>query len=307
MKITFIGAGSIGSLFGGLLKKSGVDVLLIGRKDHVKSIMKNGLSISGLEEFNVRVNASSNPLDAKGSDVIVITTKAYDTKNVLEEILPILDEEVNVMSLQNGAGNLEEIARFLKKQKIIGAVTNMGAFLESPGIIKYMGKGTTTIGPLADENIIAKDLVKIFKNAGIDTKYTNNIEREIWTKVIINSAINPLASILNSENGILLEGNLLEIVREVTEEGKMILKKNGIDIPEDIFEKTVTVIINTSRNINSTLSDLRKGNKTEIEFISGKIVELGDKIGIPAPYNLALLDMVKYKKKELMQKSPQSI
>jgi 2-dehydropantoate 2-reductase len=160
---------------------------------------------------------------------------------------------------------------------------------------------------LADENIIAKDLVKIFKNAGIDTKYTNNIEREIWTKVIINSAINPLASILNSENGILLEGNLLEIVREVTEEGKMILKKNGIDIPEDIFEKTVTVIINTSRNINSTLSDLRKGNKTEIEFISGKIVELGDKIGIPAPYNLALLDMVKYKKKELMQKSPQSI
>jgi len=307
LKITFIGAGSIGSLFGGLLKKSGVDVLLIGRKDHVKSIMKNGLSISGLEEFNVRVNTSSNPLDAKGSDVIVITTKAYDTKNVLEEILPILDEEVNVMSLQNGAGNLEEIARFLKKQKIIGAVTNMGAFLESPGIIKYMGKGTTTIGPLADENIIAKDLVKIFKNAGIDTKYTNNIEREIWTKVIINSAINPLASILNSENGILLEGNLLEIVREVTEEGKMILKKNGIDIPEDIFEKTVTVIINTSRNINSTLSDLRKGNKTEIEFISGKIVELGDKIGIPAPYNLALLDMVKYKKKELMQKSPQSI
>ena len=128
MKITFIGAGSIGSLFGGLLKKSGVDVLLIGRKDHVKSIMKNGLSISGLEEFNVRVNASSNPLDAKGSDVIVITTKAYDTKNVLEEILPILDEEVNVMSLQNGAGNLEEIARFLKKQKIIGAVTNMGHF-----------------------------------------------------------------------------------------------------------------------------------------------------------------------------------
>lgn len=307
MKITFIGAGSIGSLFGGLLKKSGVDVLLIGRKDHVKSIMKNGLSISGLEEFNVRVNASSNLLDAKGSDVIVITTKAYDTKNVLEEILPILDEEVNVMSLQNGAGNLEEIARFLKKQKIIGAVTNMGAFLESPGIIKYMGKGTTTIGPLADENIIAKDLVKIFKNAGIDTKYSNNIEREIWTKVIINSAINPLASILNSENGILLEGNLLEIVREVTEEGKMILEKNGIDIPEDIFEKTVTVIINTSRNINSTLSDLRKGNKTEIEFISGKIVELGDKIGIPAPYNLALLDMVKYKKKELMQKSPQSI
>ncbi len=304
MKITFIGAGSIGSLFGGLLKKSGVDVLLIGRKDHVKSIMKNGLSISGLEEFNVRVNASSNPLDAKGSDVIVITTKAYDTKNALAELLPILDEEVNVMSLQNGAGNLEEISRFLKKQKIIGAVTSMGAFLESPGIIKYMGKGTTIIGPLADENIIAKDLVKIFKNAGIDTKYTNNIEREIWTKVIINSAINPLASILNSENGILLEGNLLEIVREITEEGSVILEKNGIDIPEDIFEKTVTVIINTSKNINSTLSDLRKGNKTEIDFISGKIVELGDKIGIPAPYNLALLDMIKYKKKQLMQKSP---
>ena len=108
--------------------------------------------------------------------------------------------------------------------------------------------------------------------------------------MIINSAINPLASILNSENGILLEGNLLEIVRKL-QKGKTILKEWD-RYSRRYFEKTVTVIINTSRNINSTLSDLRKGNKTEIEFISGKIVELGDKIGIPAPYNLALLDMV---------------
>lgn len=297
MRIAFIGSGAIGSLFGGLLKKSGADVLLIGRQNHVEAIKKNGLFISGIDEFNVRINASSNPLDAKGSDLIVITTKAYDTRKAIEDIIPILNDNTTVMSLQNGAGNIEEISRLVGKQNVIGAVTSMGAFLEKPGRVQFRGKGTTLIGAISEENKNVKEIVRIFDSAGIKAELTNDIKSEIWSKVIINSAINNLASILDGENGILLDKNLIEIVKEITSEGKTILQKEGIDISDDIFEKTVDVIKNTSKNINSTLSDLRKGKRTEIDYISGKIIEHGDKLNMPAPYNKALFSMIKYKEK----------
>lgn len=303
MRIAFIGSGAIGSLFGGLLKKGGADVLLIGRQNHVEAIRKNGLLISGLEEFNVRIDASSNPLDAKGSDLLVITTKAYDTKKALSDIVPILGDNVKVMSLQNGAGNIEEISRVVGKQNIVGAVTSMGAFLEKPGRVQFRGRGTTTIGAISEENKNAKEIVNIFNGAGIKAQITNDIKSEIWSKVVINSAINNLASIFDGENGILLDQNLIGIVKEITTEGKTILQKGGINISDDIFENTVDVIKNTSRNINSTLLDLRKGNRTEIDYISGKIIELGDKLNIPAPYNKALLSMIKYKENKLIQKS----
>ena len=303
MRVAFIGSGAIGSLFGGLLKKSGVDVLLIGRQNHVEAIKKNGLFISGIDEFNVRINASSNPLDAKGSDLLVITTKAYDTRKALKDIIPILNDNTIVMSLQNGAGNIEEISRLVDKQNIIGAVTSIGAFLDKPGRVQFRGKGTTLIGAISEENKNAKEIVRIFNSAGIKAKRTNDIKSEIWSKVIINSAINNLASILDGENGILLDENLIGIVKEITAEGKTILQKEGIDISDDIFEKTVDVIKNTSKNINSTLSDLRKGKRTEIDYISGKIIELGDKLNMPAPYNKALFTMIKYKENKLIQKS----
>lgn len=303
MRVAFIGAGAIGSLFGGLLKRGDVDVLLVGRQPHVDAIKKNGLSIFGVEEFNVRIGASSNPLDAKDSDLIIITTKAYDTKKALKDILPILNEDVTVMSLQNGAGNIEEISNYVESRNILSSVTSMGAFLEAPARLQFRGKGNTIIGSLSDENKNAKDVVNLFNKAGIKTEYTPNIKSEIWSKVIINSAINPLASILDEENGILLDHNLLEIVKEITIEGKTILEKDGIKISEDIFEKTFDVIKNTSKNINSTLSDLRKGNRTEIEYISGKIIETGERVNIPAPYNKALFNMVKFKENKLIQKS----
>ncbi len=303
MRVAFIGAGAIGSLFGGLLKRGDVDILLIGRQAHMDAIKKNGLSILGVEEFNVRIEASSNPLDAKDSDLIIITTKAYDTKTALKDILPILNEDVKVMSLQNGAGNIEEISNYVESKNILGAVTSMGAFLEAPARLQFRGKGTTFIGSLSDENKNAMGVVNLFNKAGIKTEYTKNIKSEIWSKVIINSAINPLASILDGENGILLDQNLVEIVKEITREGKTILEKDGIKIPDDIFEKTIDVIKNTSKNINSTLSDLRKGNRTEIEYISGKIIETGERVNIPSPYNKALLNMVKFKENKLIQKS----
>ena len=303
MRIAFIGSGAIGSLFGGLLKKGGADVLLIGRQNHVEAIRKNGLFISDLEEFNVRIDASSNPLDAKGSDLLVITTKAYDTKKALIDIMPILNDNVTVMSLQNGAGNIEELSRAVGKQNIVGAVTSMGSFLEKPGRVQFRGKGTTVIGAISEENKNAKEIVNIFNSAGVKAQFTNDIKSEIWSKVVINSAINALASIFDGENGILLDENLMEIVKEITTEGKTILQKEGINISDDIFEKTVDVIRNTSKNINSTLSDLRKGNRTEIDYISGKIVELGDKLNMPAPYNKTLFNMIKYKENKLIQKS----
>lgn len=298
MKIAIIGAGAIGSLLGALLKREGFDCILIGRKNHVDAIRKNGLSITGSDEFNINIDAFCNPLHAKDSDIFIITTKAYDTRNAIHEIIPFIGDNVTVMSLQNGAGNIEEISKLVNKKQILGAITSMGAFVEAPGRIQFRGKGTTIIGSAFDNKKKAMEIIDIFNKAQIKTQFSDDIYRDIWSKVIINSGINTIASILDNENGVLLDKNLMEIVREVTNEGKNILQKEGVEIPEDIFDTTVEIIRNTSKNINSMLSDLRKGKRTEIDFISGKVVALGDKLGIPAPYNKTLLNMIKYKENE---------
>ena len=220
------------------------------------------------------------------------------TQEIIHEIIPFIGDNVTVMSLQNGAGNIEEISKLVNKKQILGAITSMGAFVEAPGRIQFRGKGTTIIGSAFDNKKKAIEIIDIFNKAQIKTQFSDDIYRDIWSKVIINSGINTIASILDNENGVLLDKNLMEIVREVTNEGKNILQKEGVEIPEDIFDTTVEIIRNTSKNINSMLSDLRKGKRTEIDFISGKVVALGDKLGIPAPYNKTLLNMIKYKENE---------
>ncbi|HQM94435.1 MAG TPA: 2-dehydropantoate 2-reductase, partial [Methanofastidiosum sp.] len=192
----------------------------------------------------------------------------------------------------------EEISKLVNKKQILGAITSIGAFVEAPGRIQYRGKGTTIIGSASNNKKKAIEIIDIFNKAQIKTQFSEDIYRDIWSKVIINSGINTIASILDNENGVLLDKNLMEIVREVTNEGKIILQKEGVEISEDIFDTTVEIIKNTSKNINSMLLDLRKGKRTEIDYISGKIVELGNKLDIPAPYNKTLLNMIKYKENE---------
>jgi len=295
MKIAVLGAGAIGLLFGGLLSKKN-DVTLVGRKAHIQAITKNGLKITGKTNLNVHISAvdSISKIDSS-LDLLILTVKSYDTETAINEAKNIIENNTIVLSLQNGLDNIEKICRIIDKKNVISGVTTHGVFFSKSGLIKHTGTGETILGELngkQTERIV--NIVNCFNQSGIKTILSRDISKEIWYKAIINSSINPLTAIFECKNGYLLENPILEkLVEKICKESAMIANAEGVNISyESTLEKTKEIIRNTSGNYSSMLQSIRKGGKTEIDSINGKLVEIGKKNNVETLFNEFLIYFV---------------
>jgi 2-dehydropantoate 2-reductase len=305
-KIMVLGAGAIGSLFGGLLADAGNDVTLVGRAAHVNAIKKNGLRISGLTEKVLQVKAATKPVK---SDFVLLTVKSYDTETAAR-MIP-LGKNTVVMNIQNGLGNVEKIADAVGLSRTLGGITSHGSLHLAPGHIKHTGIGYTTIGeldgvcPNLDADASRSDrgktkrverIAEIFNDAGIETKISEEIKRDIWVKLIVNAGINALTALAGVKNGMLLEiPEMKESMRLAVEEATLVAGKSGIRIDEDTVKKTEDVARLTKENESSMLQDVKKRKKTEIDAINGAVAALGKKLGVETPVNMTLYALVRGK------------
>ena len=301
MNIVIMGAGSIGSLFGALLSKKN-NVVLVGRKFHVNAIRKNGLTIEGKTQLNVEISAE----DAVGKvpfipDLLILTVKSYDTKEAINQAKQIIGKDTIVLSLQNGLDNIDKIQETVDSKNIIAGVTTHGALFYEPGIIKHTGKGSTILGELNGKQSERIEYISdVFNEADIETTISDDIVKELWTKAIINSSINPLTALFQCKNGYLLENPILEnIIGKICEESTLAANKEEMQLsPEKMYNKTRQVILDTAENYSSMLQSLRKEKKTEIDSINGKIAEIGKKQGMEPLMN----EMMVYSIKSISEK-----
>jgi len=296
MNIVILGAGAIGSLFGGLLSKKN-NVSLIGRKTHVQAIKKNGLKITGKTQLNVRMSAEDSISKIGFSpDLLILTVKSYDTENAIKEAKSIIGVNTVVLSLQNGLDHVNKISKIVSREKIIAGVTTHGAFFSKSGLIKHTGSGETILGELDGKKTERiTNITDLFNKSGIETKISTNIIREIWIKAIINSSINPLTTFFQCKNGYLLENPVLEkLVENVCRESTNIANASGLNLSyQNMINKTKEVIRGTSENYSSMLQSFKKGKKTEIKSINGKLVIIGKKHDISTSINEMLIYSVK--------------
>ena len=295
MNIVIVGAGAIGSLFGALLAKNNT-VVLVGRAPHITAIQHNGLNINGKTHLHVKLSAVESVKDIPISpNLILLSVKSYDTETAIKHTVPLIQDETVVVSLQNGLNNIEKIKHIVDKDCIVGGVTTHGAIFSNPGVIKHTGKGKTILGEL--DGIRSKrleNIVRIFNEAGIETQVSNDIVKEIWGKVIINSSINPLTAFFNCKNGYLLENPLLQkIVETISEESTNIAQAEGIKLTTpDMIQRTKEVIRDTASNYSSMLQSVQQRKKTEIDSMNGKLVTIGKQHRIDASLNKILVDLV---------------
>ncbi len=294
MKVYVLGAGSIGSLLGALLARAGNDVLLIGREEQAKAINERGLKVIGVEEFEVSVKATTYAPN-EPPELLLLTTKSYSTKTALECARRCIGENTWILSVQNGLGN-EELALKLTP-KVIGGITTNGAMLVEWGVVKWAGKGITIIGkyPTGKAEFV-KGVARTFNEAGIETKVTENAIGWKWAKAIVNSVINGLGTVLEVKNGILREVPELEKISiEIAREGCIIAQQLGIEFEVNPLELLWDTIERTKDNYNSTLQDIMRGKRTEVDYIHGKIVEYAHSVGLEAPRNEILWALIKAK------------
>lgn len=315
MKVLIYGAGAIGSVFGGFLAKSGHEVVLLGRPQHMEIIKAKGLKIEGLwGEFLVNSNLScytNSQLvkqDHYGTfDLILLTVKAYDTHSAASDLRNIVGIDTMVLSLQNGITNLEILAKNIGKDQVLGGMVIFGAEVSSPGIVKItVSADDVIIGRISektDENKV-KEIADNFTEAGIKTKITDKIETILWNKMLYNCSLNALASILNVNYGQLLDTEFTKnIIRRIVSEIYSVTEKKGINLEFKQKEDYLKILFNhliplTASHKPSMLQDLQKRRKTEIDYLNGMIAQMAKDLGIQAQTNLTLTELIKFKEKK---------
>jgi len=296
MKIAVVGAGAMGSLFGGLLAESGADVWLLDIwVEHVKAVNENGLNIEREGKFrSVSVKATTDPNRIGISDIVIIFVKSTNTRQAAKTAKFLMDDSSLILTLQNGMGNADTIAEVIEPARIIAGTTSHGATMLGPGSIRHAGIGPTTIGMWADDG---KDKVlyiaKFLTEAGIKTEAVDDIQSVIWNKLLVNVGINAITALTGIKNGQLLDLSATQdISRAAVEEAIELARAQGIMIREDAVEHVFEIAKATSPNRSSMGQDVDNKRLTEIEAINGFVVREAFKIGLNVPINKTLTALI---------------
>jgi 2-dehydropantoate 2-reductase len=296
LRFGIVGAGAIGCLFGARLALAGYEVELIHRDSSiVRAIQKHGI---GLREIDrklkwVRVLARKGPAQLPGTDVLIVAVKAYDTSAMATSYRGLLPRETTILSLQNGLGNIEALRSRLKNNLLAGSTTE-GALSSGPGTVTHTGRGLTFIGDARGVNTEIGSRIKIaFDEAGFHTKISSNIQGVLWTKTIVNAAVNPLSSLTRLHNGKLAQNaQIKEVARRAIDEGIQVSHAAGIKLVGDPRKLWGKILWSTRANKSSMLQDIERGKSTEIRQLNGALVSHGEKMRVKTPINYVLTKLV---------------
>lgn len=307
MHVVVLGAGSLGSLFGGLLAGTGADasagpdggveVTLLGRDgDHARRVQADGLRLThpdGSEE-TVPVELATEYEAAAAADVLVVLVKSYDTADALASVAPHLDG-ADVLTLQNGLGNAETIAEHVPAERVIAGTTSHGAVREAPGHVRHAGPGETTIGRYFADNDARVDAVAdALTAAGVETTVTADPAAAVWTKVLVNAGVNAATALARVPNGALVERDPgRRLLRRAVREGEAVARASGVAVPDDVVERARVVAERTATNRSSMRQDLERGGRTEVEALNGELARRASELGVDAPVNETLADLLR--------------
>ncbi|MDA3835656.1 MAG: 2-dehydropantoate 2-reductase [Spirochaetales bacterium] len=291
MNIVIIGAGALGSLFGARLAQAQAHVVLFDRNAVRATALHNRVTLREKgQDQTLTLSISSKPTVLQQADLILLCTKSGDVQHGLELIRHNAPAQAIILGFQNGIAHINAIKTL--NYGCFG-VTAQGATLLQPGHVQHGGNGPTIIGHLSDKDIDLQPIATLLSKANIPTTVTQEIERELWQKLLINIGINGLTVIYNCENGRLLDTPQAKtrLIRLV-EEGVTVAKARHIAINTDPVQRCLDVCTATAINISSMLQDFRKQKPSEIMAINGALVQEAEKLGIATPENKLLIQQV---------------
>jgi 2-dehydropantoate 2-reductase len=294
-RVAVVGAGAVGGYFGGMLARAGAPVIMIGRPAFVEAAKKNGLFLDTLQfKEAVRVEASTELAAARGADVVLFCVKTTDTESTARALAPLLSSSATLVSLQNGVDNAEKIRA--AGIDALSAVVYVAASVPEPARVKHVGRGDLVVGPpgARTENFAA-----LFERAGVACRISENIDGELWTKLIWNCALNAISALGRAKYGqIAASEDARKVVENAVDEVLAVAAAARISLPgvADIkagLAGALQIATQMSGAISSTGQDLMRGKRTEIDSLNGYIARRGAELGVPTPVNHALFTLVK--------------
>ena len=297
-KVCVVGCGAIGSVFAAhLARLSDVEVHAFDISEaHTAAIRSQGLRISGsAAEFTAAVHATSKPEEIPHCDFGIFATKSMHTRHAIEMTAHIFGNGATVCSVQNGLGNEEIIAEHVRK--VIRGATTMAAHLIGPGHAGFEFYSELWIGPFEPSGTPydrVAQLAQLLNRAGLRAVPLHDARGAQWTKLIFNSAVNPIGALTQLHHGAATRFPPTNVLYEaVLQEGESVAKALGISLQGDARQMIAEGANAPQKRNVSMLLDVLGRRPTEIDFLNGAIADWGERLGIPVPLNRALWRLIK--------------
>jgi 2-dehydropantoate 2-reductase len=288
--VLVVGSGALATLFAARLAASGVKVTVLGTwTEGLAALRTSGAHLDGEGSFVVR--ASDNPHDCMGAEIALVLVKSWQTKRAACQLADCMGEDGLVVTFQNGLGNDEILSGVLGRQRVFQGITTLGAVLLEPGYVRQNGEGVVFL----ENHPKLISLREILRVANFSITGVDDILPNVWTKLIINTAINPLTALLRVKNGELLNiPSARNLMGEIARETASIAKALGIPLPISTPENVVEdVARRTSENTSSMLQDVLRGAPTEVDAINGAVVRKGEEKKVCTTANRVLWSLIK--------------
>jgi len=295
-RIAVVGAGAVGGYFGGMFARAGAPIVLIGRRHFADTVNSNGLVLDKSEgQERIRVAATTEMSAIRDCSLILFSVKANDTDETAKQIAPFLQPDATVVCLQNGVDNADRV-RAATNVVTVPAGVYVAVSVPELGRVKHLARGDLIIGPLSERTT---EVANVFNRAAISCRISENIEGELWVKLLCNCALNAISALGHARYGqIVQSGDAKQLMQDVVDEVLAVARAAGVVLPgvddrESGMAAAMKIATQMADAFSSTAQDLNRGRPTEIDALNGYIVRQGAALAVPVPINSALFTLVK--------------
>jgi 2-dehydropantoate 2-reductase len=295
-RIAVVGAGAVGGYFGGMFARAGAPTVFIGRKNFADAVNVNGLVLDKPQgQERIAATTTTEISAVRDCSLILFCVKANDTSATAAQMAPFIRPGVTVVCLQNGVDNADRV-RAAANVIVIPAAVYVAVSMPEPGRVKHLARGDLIIGPSSK---ITTDLTNIFVRAGIPCRISENIEGELWLKLLRNCALNAISALGHARYGqIAQDTDAKQLMQGIVDEVLAVARAARIMMPgvhdrESGMAAAMELATQMADAFSSTAQDLNRGRLTEIDALNGYITRRGAELGVPVPVNHALFTLVK--------------
>jgi 2-dehydropantoate 2-reductase len=289
MRIAVVGAGGVGGGFGAALAKAAADVSFIARGAHLAAMKKEGLKVEGGrgETHLVPTRATDDPAEIGKVDIVLFCVKLWDVESVGHQIKPLIGPDTAVIPLQNGIDAAERLVPILGSDAVMGGVAQISASIVAPGVIRQVGTFMRMIFGELDgkRSKRAEDFLALCLKAGFEATLSEEITTELWMKFILLAANASITAATRQPIGNLRDDpDLRAIFAAAWQEAIDVGRARGVALPADAIERIRDFTAHAPSAMKASMAlDLERGNRLELPWLGGKVVELGRKLGVPTP------------------------
>jgi len=298
MKIAIMGSGGLGGYFGARLVQGGAaDVHFVARGKHLEAMRRDGLRIEGPEPIHIiPVHATDRPAEIGVADVVMLCVKLWDTQQAIEQIRPMVGPGTAIVSFQNGVLKDQSLRAAFDERQLMGGVGYVAATIGEPGVIRQTGAMQRLVFGEFDGSRSARGeaLLAACLAGGINAELSTDIVREIWQKYVFLVALSGTTTTIRKPVGPIRSNPqtrafLLDVMKEVVAVGRA----HGVALSDDFAQARLQFADGLAADMTSSMHhDLERGNRLEVRWLSGGVVELGQAKGVPTPLNRAIADIL---------------